>query len=324
MRVLGCLGFYSMYIKNLHVDSKPFYDLIKTETTFQWTDEHEKLFRETKDRISEDTVLAIPDTRYPFHVHVDASSIGVGSILVQEFPTGKRIVSFNSRVYTKDEQKMSTTARELCGVISALQTYEHYIIGSPHPVYLYTDHKPLLYLWGRRGKLSHRFFRYQLVISQFQNLKIIWTEGKNLAFPDILSRNVSIKDLDKYQLKHKKIPKDIKFYDESGNEKKYFVLHDNEKRQKNDCYPILKQTFQGVKKLNFETEQFFQTHYKPSDRICSTSDISESFLKGNAINHYRGKFPLKEPILSEQDDSENYYSDLSLEFDDNLERKGAI
>ena len=81
MRVLGCLRFYSMYIKNLHVESKPFYDLIKTKTTFQWTDEHEKLFSEIKDRISEDTVLAIPDTRYPFHVHVDASSIGVGSIL---------------------------------------------------------------------------------------------------------------------------------------------------------------------------------------------------------------------------------------------------
>ena len=85
--------------------------------------------------------------------------------------------------------------------------------------------------------------------------------------------------------------------------------------------PILKQTFQGVKKLNFENEQFFQTKYKPSDRICSILDISESFLKGNAINHYREKFPLKEPILSEQDDSENYYSDLSLEFDDNLEKE---
>ena len=142
---------------------------------------------------------------------------------------------------------MSTTARELCGVIFAPQTNEHYIIGSPHPVYLYTDHIPLLYLWGRRGKLSNRFFRYQFVISQFQNFKIIWTEGKNLAFTDILSGNVSIKDLDKCQLKHKKIPKDIKFYDESGYEEKYFVLHDNEKGQKNDCYPIVKPTFQGVK-----------------------------------------------------------------------------
>ena len=29
MKVLGCYGFYSCYIKNLHVDSQPFYDLIK-------------------------------------------------------------------------------------------------------------------------------------------------------------------------------------------------------------------------------------------------------------------------------------------------------
>ena len=86
MIVLGCLGFYSMYIKNLHVDYNPFYDPSRTETKFVWTTEHEKLFNDIKDRISEDTILAIPDTKHPFHVHVDASSIGVGSIPVQEFP----------------------------------------------------------------------------------------------------------------------------------------------------------------------------------------------------------------------------------------------
>ena len=37
MKVLGCLGFYSCYIKNLHVDSQPFYDLIKDSTPFHWT-----------------------------------------------------------------------------------------------------------------------------------------------------------------------------------------------------------------------------------------------------------------------------------------------
>ena len=39
-------------------------------------------------------------------------------------------------------------------MVSALQTYEHYIIGSPFPIYLYCDHKPILYLWGRKGQLS--------------------------------------------------------------------------------------------------------------------------------------------------------------------------
>ena len=35
MKVLGCLGFYSCYIKNLHVDSQPFYELIKDTTPFK-------------------------------------------------------------------------------------------------------------------------------------------------------------------------------------------------------------------------------------------------------------------------------------------------
>ena len=52
---------------------------------FVWTTEHEKLFNDIKDRISEDTILAIPDTKHPFHVHVDASSIGVAQLSFKNF-----------------------------------------------------------------------------------------------------------------------------------------------------------------------------------------------------------------------------------------------
>ena len=45
MKVLGCLGFYSCYIKNLTVDSQPFYEVINDSTPFHWTHEHEKLFQ---------------------------------------------------------------------------------------------------------------------------------------------------------------------------------------------------------------------------------------------------------------------------------------
>ena len=106
---------------------------------------------------------------------------------------------------------MSTLHRKLCGNVSAHQTYENYIIGSPFPIYLYCDHKPILYLWGRKGQLSHRFFRYQVIITKFQNLKIIWTPGSNLAFPDILSRNVTVEEYQMHQLRHKRIQRDIQF-----------------------------------------------------------------------------------------------------------------
>ena len=192
MRALGCFGFYSCYIRNFHVDSQPFYDLIKDSTPFHWTHEHEKLFQSIKDKISEDTILAVPSTDYPFHIHVDSSNVGSGCILIQQFPGGKRIISFNSRIVDKAEQKMSTLRRELCGVVSALQTFEHYIIGFPFPIYLFCDHKPIFYLWVCTRQLSHWFFRYQVIITKLQNLKIIWTPGSNVAFPDILSRNVAV------------------------------------------------------------------------------------------------------------------------------------
>ena len=111
MKVLGCLGFYSYYIKNLHVNSQPFYELIKDTTLFKWTEQHEELFKEIKTRISEDTILAVPSTEYAFHIHVVSSNVGTRCILVQQFPEGKRIVSFDSRVFDNAEQKMSTLHR---------------------------------------------------------------------------------------------------------------------------------------------------------------------------------------------------------------------
>ena len=212
MKILGCLGFYSCYIRNLHVNSQPFYELIK-DTPFKWTEQHEELLKEIKTRISEDTIFAVPSTEYPFHIHVDSSNIGAGCILVQQFPEGTRIASFNSRVLDNAEQKMSTLHRELCGIVYALQTYEHYIIRSPFPIYLYCDHKPILHLWGRKGQLSHRFFKNQVIITKFYNLRIIWTPGSNLAFPDILSRNVTLSEANKIQLQYKEISHDISIYD---------------------------------------------------------------------------------------------------------------
>ena len=173
MKVLCCLDFHSCFIKNLHVGSQPLYELIKDTTPFKWTVQHAELFKEIKTRISEDTILAVPSNEYSFHMHVDSSNVGNGCILVQQFPEGNRIVSFNSRVFDNAEQKMSILHRELFGIVSALQLYEHYIIRSPFPIYLYCDHKPILYLWGRKEQLSHRFFKYQTIVTKFHNLEVI-------------------------------------------------------------------------------------------------------------------------------------------------------
>ena len=313
MKVLGCLGFCSCYIKNLHVDSQPFYELIKDTTAFKWADQHEELFKEIKTRISEDTILAIPSTEYPFHIHVDSSNVGTGCILVQQFPEGKRIVSFNSRVFDNAEQIMSTLHREFCGIVSALQTYEHYIIGSPFPIYLYCDHKPILYLWGRKRQLSHRFFKYQVIITKFHNLKIIWTPGSNLALLDILSRNVTLSEANKLQLQQKEILHDVSFYDQDGHKVHYTIKREDEQNASyNDFYPIICQQGNARKTLRLKSDgnEHVEDYLEDNEVLSTMQDMTDCFTLGKTINQYKQLCASNSPASSTSSLNERDYTDI--------------
>ena len=296
------------------MDSQPFYELIKDITPFKWTDQHEQLFKEIKTRISEDTILAKPSTKHPFHIHVDSSNVGTGCILVQQFPEGKRIVSFNSRVFDNAEQKMSTLHRELCGIVSALQTYEHYIIGSPFPIYLYCDHKPILYLWGRKGQLSQQLFNYQVIITKFHNLKIIWTPGSNLAFPDILSRNVTLSEANKLQLQQKEIPHDISFYDQDGLKVHYTIKHEEEQNAShNDFYPIICQqghTRKTLRLKNDGNEHHVEDYLEDNEVLATMQDLTDCFKLGKTINQYKQVCSSISPASSTSSLNEHNYSDI--------------
>ena len=204
---------------------------------------------------------------------------------------------------------MSTLHRERCGIISALQIYEHFIFGSPQPIKIFCNHKPLLYLWARKGRLSHRFFRYQVIITQFTNLEIIWVPGKNLVFPDLLSRNVSMKDLNGHQLAHKEIPKDIRFFNQSGQEVHHLIDHNSSADDGNyNIYPIICTHLGETKELHLKNDG--------TEMICTIFDlkspkalfiVSDSFREGKNINNRRKQ--QAPPMVVEAEVHENYYSE---------------
>ena len=128
------MGFYSTYINNFHVDAKSLYELANSNEKFRWLPSHKEVFQKLKDKFYHDISNAIPNVNFPVHILADSSNVGTGCILIQDLPEGKRIVSAKLRVFDKAEQKMSTQHRELCGIISALQTYEFYFIASHFPL----------------------------------------------------------------------------------------------------------------------------------------------------------------------------------------------
>ena len=121
----------------------------------------------------------------------DASNFGIGAALLQtNSGTNKmNLISANFRLFTQAELRLSTLMRECTAIIYTLTEYEFLMLGSKHPTVLFTDHKPIIFLFTQKSNPNHRVYRFQLNLMKFPILHIVWTAGKNLALPDTLSRN---------------------------------------------------------------------------------------------------------------------------------------
>ena len=288
MSFIGALNFYTKCIKKLHINLKPFYDLLHENTPWKWTDEYETLFQKLKSSLTSDTELTIPNTKHPFFITVDASLIGLGAVLFQLNDKNQmKVISYNSRILNPQEQKLSTLERELLGIVHALQIYEFLIIGSPHPIHVFTDHKPLLHCFTKKGNLSPRFYRAQMQLTKFSKLKIIHTPGKNLSVADLLSRSFTKEGLQINQLKHKHLPPQIDFAVLQNNQitpVHYLIKHEEVlPHQKHDSHPIL---------ADYGTDQFsLRINDKGNDII--TKPLNSFSFKAVALFQSKFKTPAK-------------------------------
>ena len=129
-----------------------------------------------------------------------------------------------------------------------------------------------------------------MIITKFQNLKIIWTPGSKLAFPDILSRNITIEENQVHQLRHKRIPRDIEFFDEHGTPVTYPVQHeDNPNDACNDFHPIKYKRGNEGKKLRIQNDgvDFTVNSVLNEFPTNSVQQASDCFRIGRFINQFR-------------------------------------
>ena len=176
---------------------------------------------------------------------------------------------------------------------------------------------------GRKGQLSHRFFRYQVIITKFQKLKIIWTPGSNLAFPDLLSRNVTIDEYQHHQLQHKKLPRDIQFFDEQGQQNRYKINHDDTSAETcNDFYPIHCQQGKNQKilRLHNDGENFSLNSISTDFSTSSVQSAADCFRMGRTINQFRQLWRPGSPVsVSSSQSSSGTYSYINVTETDGAE-----
>lgn len=118
--------------------------LLKEDTVFQWTEEHQRAFEALKRALMEAPVLASPDPNRPFILDTDASNEGLGAVLAQRGPDGEHVVAYYSRTFDKAEKRYCVTRRELLAVVAAVRHFKYYLGGLPFVVR--TDHSALQWL----------------------------------------------------------------------------------------------------------------------------------------------------------------------------------
>ena len=128
------------------------------------------LFKEIKKLLTEQILNTIPDPNQPFYAMCDASNFGIGAALLQSHSCTNKmnLISAISRLFAQAELRLSILMRECTAIIYTLTEYEFLILGSKHPTVLFTDHKPIIFLFTQKSNPNHRVYRFQLILRNFQ------------------------------------------------------------------------------------------------------------------------------------------------------------
>jgi len=79
---LGLVQYYGKFVPNLATLLNPLHSLLHKNVKWCWTEKCEKAFKEAKEALSSATVLAHYDPQLPLRLAADASSYGLGAVIL--------------------------------------------------------------------------------------------------------------------------------------------------------------------------------------------------------------------------------------------------
>jgi hypothetical protein len=141
---LGLAGYYRRFIMKFSQIALPLTRLTRKDVPFVWDEECEKSFRTLKKKLTQAPVLTIPDLEKRYVVFCDASSKGLGGVLMQE----NNVIAYTSRQLKPHEENYPTHDLELAAIVFVLKIWRHHLYGAQFE--LFSDQKSLKYLFDQR------------------------------------------------------------------------------------------------------------------------------------------------------------------------------
>ena len=182
---LGIATYMSPFIPNLSQQTATLRDLVKKDAEFIWTDSHNAAFEATKSLVCREVTLAYFDPQAESVIQVDASSRGLGAVLIQyEKPIG-----FASKSLSDCEQRYANIEREMLAVVFGCERFHMYVYGKSFV--LESDHKPLEMITLKNLAAAPQRLQRMFLRLQPYDFVLRYKPGKQMMLADAMSRQPS-------------------------------------------------------------------------------------------------------------------------------------
>lgn len=184
---LGLASYFRRFVKGFGEIARPLTTLLKKDAQWQWSNEAFQSFETLKRCLIERPLLALYNPELDTEVHTDASSLGLGGILMQwqVSPRALKPVAYFSRQTSPEERHFHSYELETLAVVCSLKKFRSYLLGLKFTVY--TDCNALRTTLTKRD-LIPRIARWWLLISEY-DFNIEYRPGCRMNHVDALSRN---------------------------------------------------------------------------------------------------------------------------------------
>ena len=186
-RFMGMVNQLRKFTPKLAELTQPLRMLLSKSNAWTWGPPQSRAFEQVKQELSQPTTLALYDPKAPTKISADASSHGLGAVLLQQYDGVWKPVAYASRSMSDTECRYAQIEKEALATTWACEKFSDFILGKQFAIE--TDHKPLVPLLGVKHLdcLPPRVLRFRLCLDCFDYV-IHHVPGKELHTADTLSR----------------------------------------------------------------------------------------------------------------------------------------